>query len=139
MALDSDGVLYVLEYEKHQGRRPLDVSRGRKFPGIDIISAGEDVEDLITIEVKATRSREIPDAYETEFTRGARFVATHLYVVRFTQDGRVDSLHVVPKSVIDEYSTPDKHGSAHRTIQHVKFASGLKTRMRKDEFRVLSE
>lgn len=133
MSLSEDGVSYALRYEERNGREPRDVSRGRKFPGIDIISFdGEG--DFRSIEVKATKGSGIPDAFETEFTRQLKFVATHLYVVRFKRGGGFDSLHVVPKKVIDQYSTPDKHGTAHRIVQHIKFASGLMNRIARGEF-----
>jgi hypothetical protein len=129
-ALDRRGITYVLDYEKRTGREPLDVSQKRNFVGFDIISVDRHGKDHRTIEVKSTTGEGIPDAFETEFTRGLRFVATHLYVVTFKKDEQtVDSLHIVPKEEIDKLS------DSHRMVQHIKFASALKTRLRNGEFK----
>jgi len=129
-ALDRKGITYVLEYEKRMSREPLDVSQKRNFVGFDIISVDRHGKDHRTIEVKSTTGEGIPDAFETEFTRGLRFVATHLYVVRFRKDEQtVDSLHIVSKEEIDKLSL------SHRMVQHIKFASALKTRLRNGEFK----
>ena len=125
--LDRRGIAYVLEYEKKSGREPLDVSKKRNFVGFDIISVDRHGNDHRTIEVKSTTSEGIPDAFETEFTRGLRFVATHLYVVGFGKD--VIGLHVIPKEEIDKFS------DRHRMVQHIKFASALKTKLRKGDFK----
>lgn len=58
-----------------------------------------------------------------------------MYLVKFKGNGEFDSLHVVPKSAIDEYSASERHRIAHRITQHVKFASGLQTRVKNGEFR----
>jgi len=139
MSLAQDGISCVKDYETRNGRNPVDVSKGRKFPGIDIISIDISKDDHRTIEVKATKGEGIPDAFETEFTPGLKFVATHLYVVRFEEDGKFDSLHIVPKDVIDEYSTSDRYGTAHRIVRHIKFASGLQTKIKNGCFRVALE
>jgi len=128
--LDRRGIAYVLEYEKKGGREPLDVSQKRNFVGFDVISVDRHGNDHRTIEVKSTTSEGIPDAFETEFTRGLRFVATHLYVVAFGKDAKdVVSLHVIPKEEIDKFS------GRHRMVQHIKFASALKTKLRKGDFK----
>ena len=105
MTMADEGISYVMQYEKRCGREPVDVSRGRKFPGLDVMSIDNIDGHHGSIEVKATNGGGIPDAFETEFTRGLRFVATHLYVVNF-KDRKPSSLHIVPKNVIDQYSTP---------------------------------
>jgi len=128
--LDRRGIDYVLDYERKMGREPLDVSQKRNFVGFDIISVDRDKKDHRTIEVKSTASVGIPDAFETEFTRGLRFVATHLYVVAFKKDEvTVESLHIIPKEEIDKYS------DSHKMVQHIKFASTLKTRLKNGEFK----
>lgn len=129
-ALERGGIEYALSFEKNQGREPVDVSRKRNFVGFDIISVDRQGSDHRTIEVKSTASEGIPDAFETEFTRGRRFVATHLYVVTFAKDEKtVESLHVIPKEEIDKYS------DSHMMVQHIKFASALKTRLKNGEFK----
>jgi len=129
-ALDRKGIAYALDYEKRMGREPLDVSQKRNFVGFDIISVDRHGKDHRTIEVKSTTSEGIPDAFETEFTRELRFVATHLYVVMFRKDEKtVESLHIIPKEEIDKYS------ANHRMVQHIKFASALKTRLKNGKFK----
>lgn len=119
-----------MDHENRTGREPLDVSQKKNFVGFDIISVDRHGKDHRTIEVKSTAGEGIPDAFETEFTRGLRFVATHLYVVRFKKDEQtVDSLHIIPKEEIDKVS------DSHRMVQHIKFASALKTRLRSGEFK----
>jgi hypothetical protein len=129
-ALDRIGIDYALDYERKMGREPLDVSQKRNFVGFDIISVDRDKKDHRTIEVKSTTGVGIPDAFETEFTRGLRFVATHLCVVAFKKDEEtVENLHIIPKEEIDKYS------DSHKMVQHIKFASTLKTRLKNGEFK----
>jgi len=103
--LDRKGIVCVLDHEKRMGREPVDVSQKRNFVGFDIVSVDRHGTDHRTIEVKSTTGEGIPDAFETEFTRGLRFVATRLYVVAFKKDEvTAESLHIIPKEEIDKYS-----------------------------------
>jgi len=128
MNLARIGIEFVMEFEKKQGREPLDVSRQRRFVGFDVISVDKHGTDHRTIEVKTTEHRGIPDAFENEFTRQLRFVATHLYVVYVK--GETKRLHIIRKKEIDKFA--DKHIST----QHIRFASALMTKMKKGEFEV---
>lgn len=133
--LSKNGVSFVLEWETKNGREPKDVSQNRNFIGFDIMSIDNNGKNHRTIEVKSTevkadKSFGIPDAFETEFTRRLKFVATHLYVVVFEKKSdTVSSLHVIPKEEIDKYS------KKHIIVQHIKFASELQTRLNNDEFK----
>lgn len=84
------------------------------------MSIDTDGEDHRTIEVKGTsKKRRIPDAFETEFTRKLKFVATHLYLVRFDDEGKRGKIHILPKKEIDKYS------DQHREVSHIKFSNEL--------------
>ncbi len=132
-SLADQGVGYVIKFEKRRGREAVDVSHNRRFVGYDVISVEPQGSDHRTIEVKASKQPlpDIPDAFETQFTRTMRFVPTHLYVVMFGKDGRtVQSLHVIPKEEIDD------HALEHRQVMGIKFASALKKKLREGKFRI---
>lgn len=118
MSISKKAVKLVLEYEESEGRNPVDVSSGQHI-GYDILSVDSDGEDHRTIEVKGGSSGGIPDAFETEFTRKLKFVATHLYFVLFGDEEKKGKIHIIPKKEIDKYS------DQHREVSHIKFASGL--------------
>ena len=132
-ASSKDGIAYAMQHEERNGRRPRDVSSDRTIKGVDIVSLDSNGQQRL-IEVKATEQNGIPDAFETEFYTDLKFVGTHLYLVKFNPDRTFDSLHVMPKHVIDEYSTTEAHGTIHRVVRHIKFASGLTRRLRGGEF-----
>ncbi len=120
------------KYEEDEGRRPLDVSQQRKYIGFDVMSVDPrpDGTDHRTIEVKSTRGKGIPDAFDTEFTRGLKFVATHLYLVRFAKRGNEPiSLRIVPKAEIDKFS--DEHRLGYR----ITFAQRLQRKVEGTEFK----
>jgi hypothetical protein len=127
--LEQNGILHVIEYETKMKRNPRNVSRDRKFVGYDILSKSSDGKAL-KIEVKSTFGKGIPDAYESEFSKDLRFVATHLYVVCFdkkTEDFK--ALHIIPKKEVNKYQ------KKHKVVQRVRFASALQTKLNHGEFK----
>ncbi len=127
MRLTEKGIKYVLNYEKEQKRKPIDVSKNKNFVGFDIISIDPKKNDHRLIEVKATETEKgIPDAYANEFTRNLKFVATHLYVVKFK--GNKSTLYIIPKKEIDKYE--------HKIFPHVRFNHKLKTEIEKFKVKI---
>jgi hypothetical protein len=124
MKLQDKGIKTVMDYERKQKRKPVNVSTKNEFVGFDVISISHDGKHR-TIEVKTTqREKSIPDGFENEFTRSLKLVATHLYVVYFDKANK-SHLYIVPKKEVDKC----KHRE-HRTI---RFNSTLQNQIKKFE------
>lgn len=98
-SIAKQAVEYVIEYEEKLGRNVVDVQSNRNFRGFDLFSLSKkDKTDIKTIEVKGTNSSAgIPDCFETEFTRSKRLIATHMYVVSFSNPKKI-VLYIIPAS-----------------------------------------
>jgi len=98
ISTEMKAIKIVLEYEKSQRREPENVSHEHLFRGFDIISRKKGkIERLI--EVKgSTKKQFMPDAYESEFGRSLKLVASHLYLV-----GNINKepiLYIIPRAKI---------------------------------------
>ena len=99
--IDKRAVKIAMEYEKKNGREPLDTQTNAKFKGFDILSFSNDKKDIRVIEVKGTAVKNwgIPDLFENELTRSGKLVATHLYLVKFNQETKeFEKLFIIPAS-----------------------------------------
>ncbi len=114
-------VRFVLDYETQQGRTVVDVQSDKQFRGFDVFSFSKDKKDIRTIEVKGTeRKNGIPDCFETEFTKEKRLIATHMYVVNFSNPNKT-VLYAIPAAAFKpEYL---------RTTMHYKISSSFKTKI----------
>ncbi|MDP2709428.1 MAG: hypothetical protein Q8O93_05320 [bacterium] len=120
-SLSRTAVRFVADYEMKNDRQIIDVQSNKNFKGFDLISISKDSKDIKTIEIKGTtRDRGIPDAFETEFSRNKKLIATHLYVVYFEQDNP-KKLYIVPNSAIQPEHLKE-------TV-HYKFSSTFKTKI----------
>mgnify|MGYP001613299699 FL=1 len=94
-------VKIVMDYERKQGREPIDTQTNAKFKGFDVLSFSKDKKEIRAIEVKGTAVENwgIPDLHENELTRGKKLVATHLYLVKFKAGTReFEKLFIIPSS-----------------------------------------
>lgn len=108
-SVENRAIEFVLEYEKSKSREPEDVSRGRLFHGFDIISRNNTGEIVRLIEVKgSTKKQSIPDAYETEFSRDLKLIATHLYLVGSIEKEPI--LYIIPREKIKKEHLKPKLG-----------------------------
>ena len=91
-------VRIAMEFERKQGREPIDTQTDAKFKGFDILSFSKDKKDIRDIEVKGTAVKNwgIPDLFENEITRSGKLVATHLYLVKFDENKNFEKLFVIP-------------------------------------------
>jgi len=119
MSISDKAVKFVINYEVKQSRKAVEVSTNANFKGFDLISIGKG-NDIKTIEIKGTTGKGIPDAFETEFTRNKRLIATHLYVVYFEND-KPKKLYIIPNSVIKPEHLKE--------VIHYKFSSTFKTKI----------
>lgn len=103
----------------------VDSSRSSQHKGYDILVTRENGEK-IKIEVKSSnKSMGIPDAHSTEFkNKKLKLVSDYLYVVRFM--GKNPEIYELSKRLVDSYS------SKHRVIKRIRFASALKTELKKN-------
>ncbi|MFZ2456888.1 MAG: DUF3883 domain-containing protein [Candidatus Altiarchaeia archaeon] len=93
-------VEFVLDYEKKQGRIARDVQSDQKCKGYDVLSHSNEGKIARTIEVKGTRSGNIPDFYATEIENG-KLVASHLYVVSVKENSdEIDRFFIIERSEI---------------------------------------
>ncbi len=128
MSLEKASIQTVIEFEQRvRNRDARDVSKDKtgKHNGYDVLSTDHAGQEE-TIEVKFTRTKtlEIPDAYETEFTEpDHRWVADWLYVVVFHNDKVARILPFSKEEV-------DKHRKGHRTYHRMRFAPSLQTEFR---------
>ena len=93
-------VRIAMEFERKQGREPIDTQTDAKFKGFDILSFSKDKKDIRAIEVKGTAVKNwgIPDLFENEITRSGKLVATHLYLVKFDENKNFEKLFVIPSA-----------------------------------------
>ncbi len=114
-------VRFVMDYEKNHDRNVVDVQTNKNFRGFDIFSFSEDKKDIRTIEVKGTeRKNGIPDCFETEFTRQKKLIATHMYVVNYSNP-ELPILYIIPASAFKPEHL--------RSTTHYKVSSSFKTKI----------
>ncbi len=134
LCLEETSYLEVIDFEQQiRERDARDVSKDKtgRHKGYDVLStdrAGR--EQRIEVKYTTTKTWEIPNAYETEYTTttdGHWLVADWLYVVVF-DDGKVDSIHPISQEDVDE------HSKKHKEYRKIRFAPKLQTAFRARKF-----
>lgn len=81
----------VMNHERKNGRKVVDVSKNKNFRGIDLISMKKDESEVRTIEVKGTTRIGVINFSETELLPNKTLVASHLYIVLFPNEPKKKS------------------------------------------------
>lgn len=128
-------VKFVMEYERKQGREPIDMQTNAKFKGFDVLSFSKDRTDIRAIEVKGTAVEGwgIPDLFENEITRSGKLVATYLYLVKFNPKTKeFEKLFIIPAS---EFKSEDFEGHIQYAVKS-NFYTRNKVKEKLDRFEV---
>ncbi len=132
MNLEKASIQRVIEFERLvRDRDAIDVSDDKtgEHNGYDVLSTDNTgQEERIEVKYTTTRTWEIPNAYETEYSDDYRLVADWLYVVVF-HDGEVDSIHPIAQEHVNE------HRKKHKEYRRLRFASSLQRAFRSGRFK----